>query len=289
MALLFTLSLTWGAGTANAVNSSGVAVGWHSYGNDNHAVIYDHGKITDIGTLGGVGSVAYDINDNGDVVGWANTNTGAMDAFLYRNGVMTDLGNGEALGINASGQIVGINNNGAFLYSGGVMKSLGGGNSCAESINDNGQITGQAYIAGAYQVFLYNNGQMTGLGSGDGVSINNSGQIVGYDGYLYANGTITNLGLSSASCINNFGEVVGGSYVYNNGKITNLNNLVNGWLIWHCNGVNDNGQIVGWGQLKNGNGQNEAFLLTPTPEPSSLTLMIVAVAIFGVRKYRHRN
>ena len=62
-------------------------------------------------TLGGFGSNAYDINDNGQVVGNAFT-ASASQAFLYSNGTMTDLGtlggsNSNAFGINDDGQVVG--------------------------------------------------------------------------------------------------------------------------------------------------------------------------------------
>ena len=52
--------------------------------------------VTDLGTLGAVQSAqAYSINDDGQVVGYA-----ANHAFLWQNGVMTDLG---TLGGNSSG------------------------------------------------------------------------------------------------------------------------------------------------------------------------------------------
>jgi probable HAF family extracellular repeat protein len=69
------------------------------------------GTITDLGNLGSV-SRARGINDRGQIVGNSSLATGATHAFLWENGVITDLGtlggaNSQALGINDRGQIVG--------------------------------------------------------------------------------------------------------------------------------------------------------------------------------------
>ena len=48
--------------------------------------------MADLGTLGGLESFAYRINDSGQVVGVADTSSGVEHAFLYSNGTMNDLG-----------------------------------------------------------------------------------------------------------------------------------------------------------------------------------------------------
>ena len=77
----------------------------------------DAGGITDLQTLGGSESEALDINDNSQIVGWANNSSGYIRAFLYENGFMNDLNNEiydsswvleEARAINNLGNIVGI-------------------------------------------------------------------------------------------------------------------------------------------------------------------------------------
>jgi probable HAF family extracellular repeat protein len=90
--------------------------------------------VTDLGTLGGFDSGASGINASGQVVGWANTASGSQgccisgDAFLYSNGIMTDLNSLlpansgwsllQATAINDSGQIVGSNGQShAFLLN----------------------------------------------------------------------------------------------------------------------------------------------------------------------------
>jgi probable HAF family extracellular repeat protein len=55
---------------------------------------------------------AYDLNDRGQVVGYSTTASGETHAFLWKDGVMIDLGTlggtcSNAYAINRSGQIVG--------------------------------------------------------------------------------------------------------------------------------------------------------------------------------------
>ena len=69
----------------------------------------------DLGTLGGEESEALDVNNNGDVVGWARQSNGVPHGFLLRDGntvlqdVTSELGSLAAFasGINNTGQIVG--------------------------------------------------------------------------------------------------------------------------------------------------------------------------------------
>jgi probable HAF family extracellular repeat protein len=49
-------------------------------------------KIIDLGTLGGTNSAAQFINDSGQVVGSTLNAFGEQRAFLWKKGVMTDLG-----------------------------------------------------------------------------------------------------------------------------------------------------------------------------------------------------
>jgi probable HAF family extracellular repeat protein len=69
---------------------------------DNHAFLWSKGHGTDLGTLGGAFSVASGINDPGVVVGQATTADGSGRGFVWRHGVMTDLGVIAAGGINGS-------------------------------------------------------------------------------------------------------------------------------------------------------------------------------------------
>lgn len=201
-------------------------------------------SVTYLGTLGGQSSVANDINDLGQVVGYSMTSTGETHAFLYSAGAMVDLGTlggnlSQATGINNSGQIVGfsridgLGTTRAFVFAGGSMAevgTLGGTLSVAYDINDSGQIVGYSSLSdGDIQGFLHSAGGMTALGTlggGDSFAygVNGAGQVVGAarteEGYLrafsYANGVMTDLGTlggdaSSAIAINDGGLIVGGA------------------------------------------------------------------------------
>ncbi|GEM86512.1 DUF3466 family protein [Meiothermus granaticius] len=205
--------------------------------------------ITDLGTLGGSYSIAWEINENGQVVGESRNTGGQVRAFLWQDNQMTDLGtlggsSSEAYGINENGQIVGSSSTDsgqdhAFLWQNGQMTNLGtlgGSFSLARKINNNGQITGwAANVSGQARAFRWQNGQMTNLGTlggslSAGYAINQSGQVAGeshtpggeFRGFLWQNeqSGMINLGTlggnrSEAYALNNLGQVVGISILAN--------------------------------------------------------------------------
>ena len=99
--------------TANAINNAGQVVGG-GYGEPGHAFLWESDNgVTDLGTLGGSTSFALGINNLGQVVGEAQTSSGALHAFLWDSTTgMHDLGTlggnySKARGINNAGQVVG--------------------------------------------------------------------------------------------------------------------------------------------------------------------------------------
>jgi len=230
-----------------ALNDSGQIVGIGNLGRSDFAFLYTNGASVMIAS--GYSS-ANDINDAGQVVGSLGTNYFApVSAFSYSNGAITNLGtlsgggSSAAVGINASGDIVGTaavspssNNSHVFVYRNGAMTDLGTlpgtTSSRGSQINDAGQIVGTAsYPNGATHAFLYSAGAFTDLGTLPGATasfasgINDAGQVIGTSfnsaintshGFLYADGTMIDIGTlggqnTYVAGINKAGQVVGNS------------------------------------------------------------------------------
>ena len=166
-----------------------------------HAFLYRHGQTIDLTPtlpMGEFGqfSIAADINDRGDVVGYSSPFELFPQPFLWRKGTLTDLpvilpGDDIAIptSINNSGEVVAnslslsTTEPHAALLSRGRLISIGLG--VPSSINNRGQVVG----SGPGGAFLYQRGTRIELnsvlpaGSGwelsDASDINDRGQIVG--------------------------------------------------------------------------------------------------------------
>lgn len=145
-----------------SINDNGQIVGMAYLHNpiggnlEHHGFLYDHGSITDIGTLGGISSAAQDINLLGYIVGAADPLSGSAQAFIYHDNVMKalpslDLNPSVAVSINNSNQIVGRSGNRAVLWMDDQVYDLsqlvphGWRLMEALDINDAGQIVGGGY------------------------------------------------------------------------------------------------------------------------------------------------
>jgi len=195
-----------GPGRAVAINDSGLIVGDSWNGSSNDAAVWQNGGVKLLGTFGGNGSEALDVNNAGQIVGDAAVAGNASHAFLYSGGKMTDLGllpggkMSSALAINEAGQIVGASISGdstvtrAVIWSGGGMKSLGtiAGDtfSIAKDINQAGAVVGLSAAGDLEHPFIWTAaGGMVDLnsyfpGAGfhlvDALNINDKGQILAY-------------------------------------------------------------------------------------------------------------
>lgn len=163
------------SGSATAINHRGDIVGISGSCDQavgrytaRHMVVWQNGRMTDLGNLGGdAWNTPLAINQSGDIVGFANTMPGpdfSLHGFFrsHAGGPLTDLGVlypgdsvVEALGVNDQGQVVGLSCGGSgchgFIWQDGVMTDLNtlvpgytGVIEAAQDINDLGQITGQA-------------------------------------------------------------------------------------------------------------------------------------------------
>ena len=183
--------------------------------------------LVDLGTLGGPGSYGAAVSNSGLVVGCSDVDAGVAHAFLYRNGVMHDLG---------------------------AASDSTPGNSCALAVNNDGVAAGRSATG---ELVTWHDSTITHLGvHGNIGGINDAGVVVGAYGqgasthaFMYANGNITPLGsdASTATGINAVGEIVGTSngraFVYKDGALLDLGTL--GGNRSEAKGVNDHGAVVG--------------------------------------------
>jgi probable HAF family extracellular repeat protein len=283
-------------GSATDINASGLVVGHSTIAaaGDQHAFrwfdsdgdgISDPGEMNDLGVLPNHSTHgALGVNDNGQIVGSAENEGGSASAFLWNantglqllatlNGIAPSF----AYSINNSSHIAGwaSNTDHAFLFNGTTnidLGTFGGNRSIAYDINAAGHAVGFAHVDASSagppsRAFKWNGTALQDLGvlaggvRSQAYSVNSSGITVGYS------------------------EVTGGAphaFVHNGTQMLDLNTLTSlpaGWTsLVEARGINDGGQIVGYGKF---NGEDRAFLLTPasfTPSCSPSVTVTVSPA-----------
>jgi probable HAF family extracellular repeat protein len=257
--------------------------------------IWKNGKLRALPNLpAGHNANALNLNDKGQVVGFAETDITDLTCStgtpfqVRRFEVVIWEPNGEirklrplagdtvafATGINEKGQVVGTS---------GLCSAVG---------------LPPLYANGPHAVLWENDGTPIDLGSlggpttNAGTSINNRGEVVGgsqsaKDGNLHTFfwtrdtgmqdiGTLPGAVVTIAGCcntLNNSGQVVGASidgttfnstaFFWEKGVIYDLNTLISKsspWYLQSADGINDAGQITGWGLI---DGNVHAFVATP--------------------------
>jgi len=181
-----------------------------------HPFVWQDGKMTDLGTLGGTCASATTINNHGQVVGNSNLpGDEILHPFLWDRGKLIDLG------------------------------TFGGTFGVANWLNDAGQVTGVASTEGdqEFHAYFWQNGVMTDIGTikDDVCSIphfmNSSGQVVGTSG-----------------CTEEGFEVHGFMW-QPGGSIIDLNDFVppgSDLRVTDGETINNRGEIAGSGMLPNG-------------------------------------
>jgi len=192
------------------INEAGLVIGSSEtapYGEPGYAYqgfIWDADNgIRPIAVAEGKNSTVIAINEAGQVIGTGSNDLNEQRAFIWQDGVMTDLG------------------------------TLGGTNIELKAINEAGQVIGRGTTAsGESHAFIWQDGVMTDLDesavASHVVAINEAGQVAGYDsvptgktdergypvyertGFVWENGVKNDLGiLGSVRAINEAGMVVG--------------------------------------------------------------------------------
>jgi probable HAF family extracellular repeat protein len=244
-------------------------------------VIWRNGVIATLPTLGGTNGQATGINNRGEVTGFAENSTPDptcvppqvlhYEPVIWYKGEVQELPtfpgdpDGQALGINDSGQAIGTSLDCQFVPGHALLwqkrmltnlGTLGGLPLFPVGIDNKGQVVGENFIPGGpnVQSFLWQDGVVSGLGTlpgdvGSGANgINNKGQVAGQ------------------SCIDQNGDCR--AFLWQDGVMTDLNTLVpaDSPLYLYDTapaGINSRGEIVGLG-VQNSTGELRAFLLTPS-------------------------
>lgn len=233
-------------------------------------------------TLGGNNSAASEVNNRGQVAGFAENAIAdptcvapqvlQFKPVIWKKGEIQELPtfpgdpDGEALAINDNGQVVGHSGDCEFdqgpghrhalLWQGGTVTDLGnlGGTmfNVPEDINNQGQVVGFSDLPGdaTSHAFLWQNGVMADLGTlaGDVASL--------------------------ADSVNTKSQVTGGSidasgneraFLWQSGVMMDLNNLIpagSPLFLLEATNINDRGAIVGFA-VQISTGEVHAFLASP--------------------------
>jgi probable HAF family extracellular repeat protein len=282
-----------------AINDAGTIAGTTSR---HKAALWDEKKgVTEIPLPRGFPiAEATGINQHGDVIGLATDEASSKrQAFVYRDGKLVLLSGGESkpASINDAGDISGEailpkkEASAAVLWRKQSPTDLGGCcGGTATSLNNRGQVVGQIYDQqGRYDAFLWDDKHgLQHIGPpgsfSSAVTINDSGHVViqeftRHGVQLFADGKLTPLDLSPKfssrpRAMNNCDAIVGSfgpfadverAFVWDPSRgFRDLNDLIpvgSGWKLEAATGINEKGEIVGWGDYKHAD--NAGFLLVP--------------------------
>lgn len=273
---------------ALAINVHGAIVGLSEDSNGfRSATLWDElGGVIDVNAaIGSNGpSVPWHINDAGVIVGQASINPGFAKGFLWDQKSPARVAGTD---LYMGGANYGINNDGAIVGSGFFF---GDPDDALLAVPDG---------RGGYDYPLIN---PAGFYFSQARAISNNGMIIGHSGYnstsagwnaciftgddrdpVVTLGTLPNLDTSDGADVNDNGMVVGyawdgtfsgfdpRAWVWVDGTMYDLNDLLDEQsafeILSRATGVNNHGDIVGWGRLLDGS--TGAFLIEGFTPPSS--------------------
>lgn len=256
---------------------------------------------------------ASDINDSGYIAGTSANMACRWDSNGNRSniGVAPGDSSSKSVGINNLGQVAGRSYpSGApsqqFLWTEGVGMTVlpvpGADNAQVYDVDDHGNVVGFVYNSqGVSRTALWNastdwnlvGNALPGYEKERPVAMSDNGMyIAGYASHQFNPGTAfiwdTTSGLrqlptlgggdSEASGVNNLGQVVGiangQACLWKDGVVYDLSALLpsdSGWTLNGASDINDSGWIVGVGTYQ---GVEQAFVLVPVPEPSSIIAIL---------------
>lgn len=252
--------------------------------------LWRNGEITHLNVPGR----ATDLNNRDEVVG--ATHSGS--AFLWRDGVMIDLGAqlgsdfSLATAINDRGDVVGYRRVGpwqqlrAFRWRAGVVTDLGAppdNQSLASDVNNAGMVVGK-YGETAVRWRHHRPEPLLGYPA-HAEAVNDRGDVAGYHwgggsmgnphGFLWRHGQVTQITQTGSPSvmvygINNWAQVVGvghlGGFVWQQGTMTRLPGLLPG-LSGVPYDINDRGQVVGASATQADGLVSHAVVWTQSPGP----------------------
>ncbi len=253
---------------ATSINANGEIAGISENGvldpvlgvNELRAVLWKDGEILDLGTFGGSLSVVGPINNKGQVAGEALNSV--PDPFSLFDLLIFGSSNGTQTR--------------AFLWQNGVMQDLGtlGGPDAGAGfgwgfVNERGQVTGISYTNSTpnpatgfptLDPFLWENDKMQDLGSLGGVvgfasGLNNRGQVIGGSSLAVDPGACFVAGSLE------FGNPNCHPFLWDHGKLIDLNTTTIGGNPVTVNVINDAGEIVGGADFSSTGGSTfDAYL-----------------------------
>lgn len=230
--------LPWGESEAEAINDAGTVVGQSG----RQAVMWQGGQLLVLPSADhALESFAYDVSESGIVVGTAhgsilNETENWYQALRWDGDQLT------------------------------VLRAGPGAATLAVGVNDLGSVVGNAYnpYAASKNSAVRWDGEVAtllnpiaGMDDSSAFGINNMGLVVGF----------SNTGAESRATLWEDNAAIDLTLMLTNGQ---------GWNLWQATGINNKGQIIGFGAYE---GRWAGYLLTPVPEANSWLMVALGLPV----------